>query len=90
MFISGYLAKIDSQNKKRGEIMSMFPYCKKYFYPEKYDVCKYMNDDGGECINGPLCRYQMNLTPENYAILDNLRIVKQQNAEILALYQKQK
>ncbi|MBR4860152.1 MAG: hypothetical protein IKV10_02510 [Alphaproteobacteria bacterium] len=49
-----------------------------------------MNDDGGECINGPLCRYQMNLTPENYAILDNLRIVKQQNAEILALYQKQK
>jgi hypothetical protein len=49
-----------------------------------------MNDDGGECINGPLCRYQMRLTPENFAILDNLRIVKQQNAKILELYQKQK
>ncbi len=49
-----------------------------------------MNDDGGECINESLCRYQMNLSPEAFAILDNLRILKQQNAEILALYQKQK
>ena len=98
MLILDYLVKIDRQNrvlfskkqKERDETMSMFPYCKKYFYPEKYDACKHMNDDGGECINGPLCRYQMNLSPEAFAILDNLRILKQQNAEILALYQKQK
>lgn len=60
-------------------------YCKKFFYPEKHqDMCELMRLSTGICnIPNTRCQYQLHLNAEEHAILDNLRIIKQQNAEIL-------
>lgn len=65
----------------------MSNYCEKFFYPEKYKL---------ECSDGQLipqdgqcraashtCCHQLYIGPETYAILDNLRIIKEQNNKLL-------
>ena len=65
----------------------MSNYCKKFFYPEKYKLeCRdgKLNPQNGHCRAGAnKCCYQLYIGPETYVILDNLRIIKAQNAEIL-------
>ena len=59
-------------------------FCERFFYPEvKYPKCDDMIPASGRCIRDWRCPYQLNLNNEEHAILDNLRIVKLQNAEIL-------
>ena len=61
--------------------------CMKYYYPERYqESCKHMVTSNGDCrvLTPGYCVFQMNTTQAEHAILDNLRIVKEQNAEILA------
>ena len=62
-------------------------YCEKFFYPEKYKLeCSYekLNPQNGRCKAGSYtCCHQLYIGPETYVILDNLRIIKAQNAEIL-------
>ena len=59
-------------------------YCKRFFFPEiSYPECENMIPAKGRCTKGWKCPYELNLNNEEHAILDNLRIIKQQNAEIL-------
>lgn len=60
-------------------------YCETFFYPEKnLDKCPDMLSTGlCNCKTKLFCRQHLHLNNEEYAILDNLRIVKAQNAEIL-------
>ena len=63
----------------------MAKFCKLYFYPEAHPSinCGAIGVAGkcNSCI--ATCLHQLNLTPEQYAVLDNFRIIKQQNTEIL-------
>lgn len=62
----------------------MAVFCEKYFYPEEsFPQCDYMITKRGVCKKGDYCTYQLNLSKERLAVLNNLRIVKLQNAEIL-------
>ncbi len=64
----------------------MAKYCKKFFYPEQYGlVCAFnkLDPQFGNCSNQQHCVFQLKLEPESYAILNNLRIIKEQNAKIL-------
>ena len=68
-------------------------YCQKFFYPEVYSgysCCADMIESNGRCKRNTICTRKLNLTLEEYVTLDNLRIVKAQNAKILELLQKQK
>ena len=66
-------------------------YCKEFFYPENDYGCQCPDfSSNGLCKRESLCSRKLNLTREEYTILDNLRIVKGQNAKILELLQKQK
>ncbi|MBQ3039304.1 MAG: hypothetical protein IJD41_01955 [Alphaproteobacteria bacterium] len=67
-------------------------FCERFFYPEvPYSKCDNMIPASGRCTMGLTgCAYHLNLNNEEYAILNNLRIVKMQNAQILAKLQKQK
>ena len=66
-------------------------YCKEFFYPENDYGCQCPDlRANGLCKRESLCSRKLNLTSEEYTILDNLRIVKEQNAKILELLQKQK
>ena len=66
-------------------------YCKEFFYPENDYGCQCPDfRSNGLCKRESLCSRKLNLTREEYTILDNLRIVKGQNAKILELLQKQK
>ena len=66
-------------------------YCKEFFYPENDYGCQCPDFlSNGLCKRESLCSRKLNLTREEYTILDNLRIVKGQNAKILELLQKQK
>lgn len=59
-------------------------YCLYFFYPEaKHSKCEQMLSVSGRCNAKQICQYQLNLNKEGFAILDSLRIVKKQNAEIL-------
>lgn len=60
-------------------------YCKQFFYPEAYPSinCGAIGV-AGKCNCGiATCTYQIKLTPEQYAVMDNFRIIKKQNEEIL-------
>jgi len=65
----------------------MSNYCEKFFYPEKYKLeCSYgkLNPQDGQCrAASHTCCHQLYIGPETYVILDNLRIIKEQNAKIL-------
>ena len=65
----------------------MSNYCEKFFYPEKYKLeCSdgNLNPQDGQCrAASHTCCHQLYIGPETYVILDNLRIIKAQNAEIL-------
>ena len=66
-------------------------YCLDFFYPEvKRSKCGQMLSLSGRCNANQMCQYQLNLDKEGFAILDSLRIVKKQNAEILTELKKQK
>lgn len=66
-------------------------YCKEIFYPEIDYGCKCPDfRANGLCKRESACSRKLKLTQEEYAILNNLRIVKAQNAKILELLQKQK
>ncbi len=67
-------------------------YCELFFYPEIDFGCTCVDflQTNGKCTRNAMCSRKLNLTHEEYAILDNLRIVKAQNAKILELLQKQK
>ncbi len=61
-------------------------FCERFFYPEKLkEKCSSMSANGS-CKHSQhdFCIDRLYLSTEEYAILDNLRIVKAQNAEILA------
>lgn len=60
-------------------------YCKKFFYPEAYPSinCGAIGVAGKCNASIATCTFQLKLTPEQYAVLDNFRIIKAQNAEIL-------
>ena len=64
-------------------------YCTEFFYPEFGCDCPYLCAKG-QCKKEATCIRQVYLTEKEYVILDNLRIVKLQNAKILELLQKQK
>lgn len=70
----------------------MAKFCEQFFYPENHpggDIyCLFETKQGG-CEYKNHCVYQLNLNKEEHAILDNLRIVKEQNAAILTQLQKQ-
>ena len=64
----------------------MSKYCEKFFYPEKYKLeCSdgQLDHQFGDCSNQQYCMFQLKLEPESYAILNNLRIIKEQNNELL-------
>ena len=64
-------------------------FCERFFYPEvKYPKCDNMIPASGRCTRDWRCPYQLNLNNEEHAILDNLRIVKAQNATILEQNEK--
>lgn len=66
-------------------------YCKEFFYPENNYGCQCPDlRANGFCKRESSCSRKLKLTREEYTILDNLRIVKGQNAKILELLQKQK
>ena len=66
-------------------------YCEHYFYPENYrNICRDLLTVNGKCNCFGTCSRQLHLNKEEYAILDNLRIVKMQNEQILAKLYKQK
>ena len=67
-------------------------YCKKYFYPEAHPSinCGAIGVAGKCNASIATCTFQLNLTPEQYAVLDNFRIIKQQNLQILSQLQKTK
>lgn len=63
----------------------MAKYCEKYFFPERCTSCPYnkLSNFDGSCGYENFCIFQLDANKTEHAILDNLRIVKQQNAEIL-------
>lgn len=64
----------------------MTKYCKKYFYPERYVLhCKdgKLHHSYGLCNNNCSCEFKLDMNPTEHAILDSLRVVKEQNQEIL-------
>ena len=64
-------------------------FCERFFYPEvKYPKCDNMIPASGRCTRDWRCPYQLNLNNEEHAILDNMRIVKAQNATILEQNEK--
>ena len=66
-------------------------YCEHYFYPENYkNICRDLLTVNGKCNCFGTCPRQLHLNKEEYAIVDNLRIVKMQNEQILAKLYKQK
>ncbi len=67
-------------------------YCKQYFYPEeRYNLkCEHYQSGNGICHRNSLCAFQLNLTPEQHMILDNLRIIKVQDAQIAMELVKQR
>lgn len=67
-------------------------YCKKFFYPEAYPSinCGAIGVAGKCNASIATCTFQLKLTPEQYAVLDNFRIIKQQNLQILNQLQKTK
>ncbi len=67
-------------------------YCMKFFYAEKHSDpygCPSLMRYSGVCKKTDKCPYKMELTLAEWAILDNLRIVKQQNQELLDLMKPQ-
>lgn len=62
-------------------------YCEKYFYPEKY--ASYKCEQNGrwvcprECNESDYCPRKLHLDNKEYAMLDSLRAVKEQNLKIL-------
>lgn len=66
-------------------------YCEHYFYPENHrNICRDLLTVNGKCNCFGTCPRQLHLNKEEHAILDNLRIVKMQNEQILAKLYKQK
>ena len=66
-------------------------YCQIFFYPEvKHSKCSHMLLVSGRCNANQTCQYQLNLSKEGFAMLNSLRIVKKQNAEILEYIRKNK
>lgn len=63
----------------------MAKYCKKYFFPERRTSCPHnkLSKFDGRCGYENYCIFQLDANKTEHAILDNLRIIKQQNAEIL-------
>ena len=60
-------------------------FCERFFYPEvKYPKCDNMIPASGRCTRDWRCPCHLNLNKEELVILTSLRIIKQQNAEILA------
>ena len=59
-------------------------FCERFFYAEvPYPKCDHMSPASGRCTRDWMCPYMMHLGKEEHAILDNLRIVKEQNLKIL-------
>lgn len=62
-------------------------YCEKYFYPEIYASykCDHMSTHRcpRECYVPGWCSYKLDLNSEQFAILNSLRVVKEQNLKIL-------
>ena len=59
-------------------------FCERFFYPEvPYPKCDHMIPASGRCTRDWMCPNMLHLGNEEHAILDNLRIVKEQNAKIL-------
>ena len=62
-------------------------YCKKYFYPEKYDRYKCEQNElrvcPRECCFSSWCSHKLYLNNEQFAVMDSLRAVKEQNLKIL-------
>ena len=59
-------------------------FCQRFYYPEiNYPGCDKMIQASGRCTRDYICPYQLNLNNEELTILENLRIIKMQNAEIL-------
>ncbi|MBO5947045.1 MAG: hypothetical protein J6Q44_02775 [Alphaproteobacteria bacterium] len=62
-------------------------YCEKYFYPEKYNT--YKCEQNGqrvcpcECHAANWCSRKLSLDNKEFAMLDSLRAVKEQNLKIL-------
>ena len=72
-----------------------YTYCNRHFNPEVYPEkvkCNKLNPETGYCnqIKGYMCVDELELTPTEARIMQSLRIIKVQNAEILTQLQKQK
>ena len=62
-------------------------YCEKYFYPEKYASYKCEQNVQRvcprECYASNYCPRKLYLDNKEFAMLDSLRVVKEQNLKIL-------
>lgn len=62
-------------------------YCERYFYPEKYNTYKCVLDGQRvcprECYASSYCSLKLRLDNKDFAMLDSLRAVKEQNLKIL-------